>query len=55
VHHWVHEESNRQPHLASQVLILLIIGALSLSLVALIASSLPDVDDMYMAQWQNTD
>jgi hypothetical protein len=57
MHHWVHKESNRQPHLASQILIMLIIGGLSLSLVALIGSSLPgaDGDNRYMEQWQNAD
>jgi hypothetical protein len=57
VHYWVHEESNRQAHLASQILIMLIIGGLSLSLVALIGSSLPgaDGDDRYMEQWQHAD
>ena len=55
MHHWVREESNRQAHLASQILIMLITGGLSLGLVALIGSSLPgaDGDDRYMEQWQN--
>jgi len=57
MHHWVHEESNRQVHLVSQILIMLIIGGLSLSLVALIGSSLlgADGDDRCMEQWQNAD
>jgi len=40
---------------ASQILIMPIIGGLSLSLAALIGSSLPgaDGDDRYVEQWQN--
>jgi len=52
MHHWVHEENNRQAHLASQILVMLTNGGLSLSLVALIGSSLPgaDGDDRYWVQ-----